>query len=75
MERDARNRVQIHTTRKTDRYATREIANRLERSESYIRQRIKLAGLIEGFKVFIGNGEMTLGLGVTVPLFEPGSNS
>lgn len=54
-----------------DRYEPSEIAKRLGRSENYIRQRIKLSGLIEGFKEFVRNGEMTLGLGVAVALFEP----
>ncbi|AEM71586.1 parB-like partition protein [Allomuricauda ruestringensis DSM 13258] len=55
-----------------DRYEPSEIAKRLGRSENYIRQRIKLASLIEGFKPFVRNGEMTLGLAVAVALFEPG---
>ncbi|WP_318345943.1 ParB/RepB/Spo0J family partition protein [Flagellimonas baculiformis] len=55
-----------------DRYEPGEIAKRLGRSENYIRQRIKLAGLIEGFRVFVRNGEMTISLGVAVALFEPG---
>jgi len=55
-----------------DRYEPVEIAKRLGRSENFIRQRIKLAGLIEGFKAFVRNGEMTLSLGVAVALFEPG---
>lgn len=55
-----------------DRYEPSEIAKRLGRSENYIRQRIKLAGLIEGFKVFVRNGEMTISLAVAVALFEPG---
>ncbi|WP_067028954.1 ParB/RepB/Spo0J family partition protein [Allomuricauda sp. CP2A] len=55
-----------------DRYEPTEIAKRLGRSENYIRQRIKLAGLIEGFKAFVRSGEMTLSLGVAVALFEPG---
>ncbi|MCR9228233.1 MAG: ParB/RepB/Spo0J family partition protein [Flavobacteriaceae bacterium] len=53
-----------------DRYEPTEIAQRLGRSENYVRQRVKLAGLIEGFKTFIRRGEMTLGLGVAVALFE-----
>ena len=55
-----------------DRYEPGEIAKRLGRSENYIRQRIKLAGLIEGFKAFVRTGEMTISLGVAVALFEPG---
>ena len=55
-----------------ERYEPGEIAKRLGRSENYIRQRIKLAGLIEGFKVFVRTGEMTISLGVAVALFEPG---
>ncbi|WP_418499496.1 ParB/RepB/Spo0J family partition protein [Flagellimonas sp.] len=53
-----------------DRYEPTEIAQRLGRSENYVRQRVKLAGLIEGFKTFVRRGEMTLGLGVAVALFE-----
>ncbi|NDV15724.1 ParB/RepB/Spo0J family partition protein [Muricauda sp. TY007] len=56
----------------TDRYDPTEIAKRLGRSENFVRQRLKLAGLIEGFKAFVKNGEMSLGLGVAVALFEPG---
>jgi len=55
-----------------ERYEPAEISKRLGRTENYIRQRIKLAGLIEGFKTFVRNGEMTLSLGVAVALFEPG---
>ncbi|MFC4218995.1 ParB/RepB/Spo0J family partition protein [Flagellimonas marina] len=55
-----------------DRYEPGDIAKRLGRSENFIRQRIKLAGLIEGFKTFVRNGEMTISLGVAVALFEPG---
>ncbi len=55
-----------------DRYEPNEIAKRLGRSENYIRQRIKLAGLIEGFRAYVRNGEMTLSLAVAVALFEPG---
>ncbi|MDF0707689.1 ParB/RepB/Spo0J family partition protein [Flagellimonas okinawensis] len=54
-----------------DRYEPGEIAKRLGRSENFIRQRIKLAGLIEGFKVFVRTGEMTISLAVAVALFEP----
>ncbi|WP_437397545.1 ParB/RepB/Spo0J family partition protein [Flagellimonas lutimaris] len=55
-----------------ERYEPNEIAKRLGRSENYIRQRIKLAGLIEGFRAYVRNGEMTISLGVAVALFEPG---
>ncbi|WP_149304182.1 ParB/RepB/Spo0J family partition protein [Pareuzebyella sediminis] len=54
-----------------DRYEPGEIAKRLGRSENYVRQRIKLAGLIEGFKAFVRTGEMTISLAVAVALFEP----
>ncbi|RRQ49648.1 hypothetical protein DZC72_03365 [Maribacter algicola] len=54
-----------------DRYEPVEIAKRLERSENYIRQLIKLAGLIEGFKEFVRNGQMTISPGMVVALFEP----
>ncbi|XMO85008.1 ParB/RepB/Spo0J family partition protein [Algibacter sp. AS12] len=52
-------------------YAPTEISKRLGRTENFVRQRLKLAGLIEGFKVFVRNGEMTISLGVGVALFEP----
>ena len=52
-------------------YSATEIAKRLGRSDNFIRQRIKLAGLIEGFKYFVRNGKMTISLGVGVALFEP----
>ncbi|UGU15439.1 ParB/RepB/Spo0J family partition protein [Sinomicrobium kalidii] len=55
----------------TDRYDPTDIAKRLGRSENFVRQRLKLAGLIEGFKAFIRSGEMSLSLGVAVALFEP----
>ncbi|MFD2101335.1 ParB/RepB/Spo0J family partition protein [Flagellimonas iocasae] len=54
-----------------DRYEPGEISKRLGRSENYVRQRIKLAGLIEGFKAFVRSGEMTLTMGVAVALMEP----
>lgn len=52
-------------------YSATEISKRLGRSANFIRQRLKLAGLIEGFKVFVRNGEMTISLGVGIALFEP----
>lgn len=55
----------------SDKYATTEIAKRLGRTENFIRQRLKLAGLIDGFKRFVRSGEMTISLGVGVALFEP----
>ncbi len=55
----------------SEKYSATEIAKRLGRSENFIRQRLKLAGLIEGFKNFVRNGEMTISLGVGVALFEP----
>lgn len=55
----------------SERYAPTEIAKRLGRTDNFIRQRLKLAGLIDGFKQFIRNGEMTILLGVGVALFEP----
>jgi ParB family chromosome partitioning protein len=55
----------------SERYSPTEIAKRLGRSDNFIRQRLKLAGLIEGFKHFIRNGEMTISLGVGVALFGP----
>ena len=55
----------------SERYAPTEIAKRLGRTDNFIRQRLKLAGLIDGFKHFVRNGEMTISLGVGVALFEP----
>ncbi|MCM5663626.1 ParB/RepB/Spo0J family partition protein [Galbibacter mesophilus] len=53
-------------------YSPGEISKRLGRTENFVRQRLKLAGLIEGFKEFVRIGEMTLSLGIRVALFEPG---
>ena len=55
----------------SEKYAPTEIAKRLGRTDNFIRQRLKLAGLIDGFKHFVRNGEMTISLGVGVVLFEP----
>ncbi|WP_179021806.1 ParB/RepB/Spo0J family partition protein [Winogradskyella forsetii] len=55
----------------SEKYASIEISKRLGRTENFVRQRLKLAGLIEGFKTFVRNGEMTISLGVGVALFEP----
>ena len=55
----------------SEKYEPTEIAKRLGRTDNFIRQRLKLAGLIEGFKHFVRNGEMTISLGVGVALFEP----
>ncbi|MAP80454.1 MAG: partitioning protein [Aequorivita sp.] len=55
----------------SEKYAPTEIAKRLGRTDNFIRQRLKLAGLIDGFKHFVRNGEMTISLGVGVALFEP----
>ena len=55
----------------SEKYAPTEIAKRLGRTDNFIRQRLKLAGLIGGFKHFVRNGEMTISLGVGVALFEP----
>lgn len=55
----------------SDKYAPSEIAKRLGRTDNFIRQRLKLAGLIDGFKHFVRSGEMTISLGVGVALFEP----
>ncbi|MBC31812.1 MAG: partitioning protein [Muricauda sp.] len=54
----------------SDKYSPSEIAKRLGRTDNFIRQRLKLAGLIDGFKHFVRNGEMTISLGVAVALFE-----
>lgn len=56
----------------SEKYPPAEIAKRLGRTENFVRQRIKLAGLIEGFKAFVRSGEMTISLGTGVALFEPG---
>ncbi|PQV51477.1 ParB family chromosome partitioning protein [Jejuia pallidilutea] len=56
----------------SEKYAPIEISKRLGRTENFVRQRLKLAGLIEGFKFFVRNGDMTISLGVGVALFEPG---
>ncbi|MAD98269.1 MAG: partitioning protein [Flavobacteriaceae bacterium] len=55
----------------SEKYAPIEIAKRLGRTDNFIRQRLKLAGLIDGFKHFVRNGEMTISLGVGVALFTP----
>ena len=55
----------------SEKYSPTEISKRLGRTENFVRQRLKLAGLIEGFKTFVRNGEMTISLGVGVALFEP----
>ena len=54
----------------SEKYAPTEIAKRLGRTDNFIRQRLKLAGLIDGFKHFVRNGKMTISLGVGVALFE-----
>ncbi|MCB4799363.1 MULTISPECIES: ParB/RepB/Spo0J family partition protein [Flavobacteriaceae] len=54
----------------SEKYSPMEISKRLGRTENFVRQRLKLAGLIEGFKVFVRNDEMTISLGVGVALFE-----
>lgn len=55
----------------SEKYSASEIAKRLGRTDNFIRQRLKLAGLIDGFKHYVRNGEMTISLGVGVALFEP----
>ncbi|MFD0863879.1 ParB/RepB/Spo0J family partition protein [Sungkyunkwania multivorans] len=55
----------------SEKYVPAEIAKRLGRTDNFVRQRLKLAGLIEGFKHFVRNGEMTISLGVGVALFTP----
>jgi len=55
----------------SEKYSPIEIAKRLGRGDNFIRQRLKLAGLIEGFKKFVRNGKMTISLGLGVALFEP----
>jgi len=55
----------------SEKYSASEIAKRLGRGDNFIRQRLKLARLIEGFKIYVRKGEMTISLGVGVALFEP----
>nr|WP_293304816.1 hypothetical protein [Allomuricauda sp.] len=55
----------------SEKYSPWEFAIGLGRGENFVRQRIKLSGLIEGFKHFVRSSEMTLSLGVGVALFEP----
>ncbi|MBD0833733.1 ParB/RepB/Spo0J family partition protein [Aestuariibaculum sediminum] len=55
----------------SEKYEPSEIARRLGRTDHFIRQRLKLAGLIEGFKHFVRSGEMSLKQAVKVGLFEP----
>ena len=55
----------------SEKYVPAEIAKQLGRTDNFVRQRLKLAGLIEGFKHFVRNGEMTISLGVGVALFTP----
>lgn len=55
----------------SEKYSPAEIAKRLGRTDNFVRQRLKLAGLIDGFKHFVRSGEMTLSLGIAVALFEP----
>ncbi len=55
----------------TEKYAPSEIAKRLGRTDNFVKQRLKLAVLIDGFKHFVRKGEMTISLGVAVALFEP----
>ena len=55
----------------SEKYTPTEIAKRLGRTDNFVRQRLKLAGLIDGFKHFVRIGEMTISLGVGVALFEP----
>ncbi|MEH6765899.1 MAG: ParB/RepB/Spo0J family partition protein [Aequorivita antarctica] len=50
----------------SEKYAPTEIAKRLGRTDNFIRQRLKLSGLIDGFKHFVHNGDMTISLGVGV---------
>ncbi|XCF04781.1 ParB/RepB/Spo0J family partition protein [Tamlana crocina] len=54
-----------------EKHSPGEIAKRLGRTDNFVRQRLKLAGLIDGFKQYVRNGEMTISLGVAVALFEP----
>lgn len=54
-----------------EKHSPGEIAKRLGRTDNFVRQRLKLAGLIDDFKQYVRNGEMTISLGVAVALFEP----
>ncbi|WP_240338054.1 ParB/RepB/Spo0J family partition protein [Gelidibacter japonicus] len=71
-------RQDVETTEEADaiaylsnKYSPPEIAKRLGRTDNFIRQRLKLSGLIDGFKHFVRSGEMTISLAVGVALFEP----
>lgn len=55
----------------SEKHSPTEIAKRLGRTDNFVRQRLKLAGLIDGFKKFVRSGEMSISLGVAVALFEP----
>jgi ParB family chromosome partitioning protein len=55
----------------SEKHVPSEIVKRLGRSDNFIRQRLKLASLIAGFKQFVRNGDMTISLAVGVALFEP----
>lgn len=54
-----------------EKHSPGEIAKRLGRADNFVRQRLKLAGLIDGFKQYVRNGGMTISLGVAVALLEP----
>lgn len=55
----------------SERHSPNEIAKRLGRTDNFVRQRLKLTGLIDGFKQYVRDGEMTLTLGISLALFEP----
>jgi len=53
-----------------DFYKIDDIANRIGRSLSFVKQRIKLATLIEPFHAFVRNGNLNLSTAVTIALFD-----
>lgn len=53
-----------------EKHSPGEIAKRLGRTDNFVRQRLKLAGLIDGFKNYVRNGEMTISLGWPWPFLN-----
>lgn len=52
-----------------EKYKPEEIAKRIGRTVPFIYGRIKLANLIEGFRPYVRNNEMTLSMAITVAIF------
>ncbi len=55
-----------------EKYSPEEIASRIGRNKKFVYGRIKLSQLIEGFKTFVTNREMTISLAVTIALLPEG---